>query len=139
MQFAICNVPAAPVRTEPAHRSEMSNQLLFGDTMEVLEEKGEWLKVKSTYDHYEGWLTWHLINEVPDIWVKQEPFYYATGLTNPITLTDSFSMHPWAPPLWAMMQKPACYGVKIINTMAPLKIYGNHSTKTCWCVQHMPG
>src|SRR6476619_6296222 len=89
MPFAICTVPAAPVRTEPAHRSEMSNQLLFGDTMEILEEKGEWLKVKSTYDHYEGWLTWHLVNEVPGGLAKQELYYYASGLINPITLPDS--------------------------------------------------
>jgi gamma-D-glutamyl-L-lysine dipeptidyl-peptidase len=94
MQFAICTVPAAPVRTEPAHRSEMSNQLLFGDTMEILEEKGEWFKVKSTYDQYEGWLTWHLVNEVPEALARQEPFYYASGLTNPITLTDSLLHAP---------------------------------------------
>lgn len=94
MQFAICTVPAAPVRTEPAHRSEMSNQLLFGDTMEILEEKGEWFKVKSTYDQYEGWLTWHLVNEVPEALAKNEPFYYASGLTNPITLTGSLLHAP---------------------------------------------
>jgi hypothetical protein len=94
MSFAICTVPAAPVRTEPAHRSEMSNQLLFGDTMEVLEEKGEWLKIKSTYDQYEGWITWHLINEVTEALAMQEVWYYASGLTNPITLTDSLLHAP---------------------------------------------
>ncbi|MGN6401515.1 MAG: C40 family peptidase [Flavisolibacter sp.] len=64
MQYAICTVPAAPVRMEPSHRTEMSNQLLFGETMEVLEEKEEWFKIKSLYDGYEGWLTYHLITEV---------------------------------------------------------------------------
>ena len=39
MDFAICTVPAAPVRKEDSHRSEMVNQLLFGDTLEILEEK----------------------------------------------------------------------------------------------------
>lgn len=94
MQFVICTVPAAPVRTEPSHRSEMSNQLLFGDTMEVLEEKGEWLRIKSTYDQYEGWITWHLINEIPEALARQEVFYYASGLTNPITLPSSLLHAP---------------------------------------------
>ena len=61
MDFAICTVPAAPVRKEDSHRSEMVNQLLFGDTLEILEEKGEWFRIRSTYDQYEGWLTYHLV------------------------------------------------------------------------------
>jgi len=64
MQYAICTVPAAAVRKEPSHRTEMTNQLLFGETMEVLEAKGEWFKIKSLYDDYEGWLTHHLISEI---------------------------------------------------------------------------
>lgn len=71
MQYAICTVPAAPVRKEPSHRTEMSNQLLFGETMEVLEEKEEWFKIKSLYDGYEGWLTYHLISEVNEQVARQ--------------------------------------------------------------------
>jgi gamma-D-glutamyl-L-lysine dipeptidyl-peptidase len=62
--FAICTAPAAPMRKEASHRSEMTNQLLFGETLQVLEEKEEWLRVKSLYDGYEGWVTHHLIEEV---------------------------------------------------------------------------
>ena len=64
MEYAICTVPAAPVRKEPNHRAEMVNQLLFGETMQVLETKDEWFRIKSTYDDYEGWLTNHLISEM---------------------------------------------------------------------------
>ena len=63
MENAICNVAAAPMRTEPSHRTEMSNQLLFGETLQVLEIKGEWLRVKTDYDDYEGWITNHLVKK----------------------------------------------------------------------------
>lgn len=75
MQYAICTVAAAPVRKEPDHRSEMVNQLLFGETLQVLEEKAEWLRIKSRYDDYEGWLTYHLVGEI-DKTIAFQPLEY---------------------------------------------------------------
>jgi hypothetical protein len=58
MSFAIIDVPAAPVRKKPGHRKEMSNQLLFGEMVEILKEKGSlWVKIRSLHDDYEGWMT----------------------------------------------------------------------------------
>ena len=34
----------------------MTNQLLFGDTYEIINESKEWYQVKTAYDDYEGWL-----------------------------------------------------------------------------------
>lgn len=62
MSYAIITVPAAPVRKKPNHRSEMTNQLLFGEAVKILKRKKEkWLKVQSLTDGYIGWLTHHLI------------------------------------------------------------------------------
>ena len=88
MSYALCNVPAAPVRIEPAHRTEMVNQLLFGETMEVLEEKEEWIRIRSLYDQYEGWLTYHLITAIDESLAKKPVQFVATGLVNPVTLPD---------------------------------------------------
>lgn len=85
---AICVVAAAPLRKEPSHRSEMTSQLLFGETGQVLEEKEEWRKVKCTYDGYEGWLTYHLIEAVDDKIVEMPGSFVSTGLLNPATLPD---------------------------------------------------
>ncbi len=58
MSFAIIDVPAAPVRKKPGHRKEMSNQLLYGEMVEILKEKGSlWVKIRSLHDDYEGWMT----------------------------------------------------------------------------------
>ncbi len=94
MQYAISTVAAAPVRIEPAHRSELVNQLLFGETMEVLEEKGEWFRVRSIYDDYEGWLTHHLITETGKEIATGELNFVATNIINPVTLPDQLINAP---------------------------------------------
>ncbi len=81
METAICNLALAPMRSEPAHRSEMSNQLLFGETMQVLEQKDEWFKVKTHYDAYEGWVTNHLI-ELLDLSERMDQNIVAKALIN---------------------------------------------------------
>jgi gamma-D-glutamyl-L-lysine dipeptidyl-peptidase len=92
MKYAICSVPAAPVRKEASHRSEMVNQLLFGETMEVLEEKDEWLHIRSLYDNYEGWLTWHLIEPVENVPFDGAPKYVVHRLLGEV-MWDGTIMH----------------------------------------------
>ena len=63
MDFATITVPAAAIRRKPRHQSEMMNQLLFGESVQVLKEKGNlWIKVRSLHDGYEGWITRHLLH-----------------------------------------------------------------------------
>ncbi|PZR25310.1 MAG: hypothetical protein DI535_18355 [Citrobacter freundii] len=67
MDYAIIKVPAAPVRRKAKHQGEMTNQLLFGDTLKVLKKKaGKWLKVRNLADGYEGWITDHLAGEITE-------------------------------------------------------------------------
>ena len=44
------------MRAEGSDRSEMVNQLLQGDTVEVLDRQGKWSHVRCEYDGYEGWV-----------------------------------------------------------------------------------
>jgi cell wall-associated NlpC family hydrolase len=83
--YGICKVAAAPVRKEANHRSEMINQLLFGEALELLEQKTEWCRVRSLYDGYEGWLTNHLF-KVEDILSAITFDYVAADLMNTIQL-----------------------------------------------------
>ncbi len=55
MSHSACTVPVAPMRAEPAHRSEQVSQLLFGEIAEVLEAIGDFIRVRAGYDGYEGW------------------------------------------------------------------------------------
>ena len=88
MEYAICIVAAAPVRKEPSHKTEMTNQLLFGETMEVLESKEGWLHVSSMYDNYEGWVTQHQVEDVEKD-VASEPLQFVCAdLMNSVQFTD---------------------------------------------------
>jgi gamma-D-glutamyl-L-lysine dipeptidyl-peptidase len=84
MEQAICTVAAAPMRTEPSHRVEMSNQLLFGETMKVLEEKDEWFRVITDHDQYEGWITHHMV-EIDGTVANSDNYFITTGIVNPLS------------------------------------------------------
>jgi uncharacterized protein YgiM (DUF1202 family) len=44
------------MRLDPSDRSEMTNQILHGETMVLLQENEKWYRVKLDHDHYEGWV-----------------------------------------------------------------------------------
>ncbi|TXC76229.1 C40 family peptidase [Luteibaculum oceani] len=45
-----------PGRAEPSDKAEMITQLLFGESLELLEEQEKWCKVKNLEDDYECWV-----------------------------------------------------------------------------------
>ena len=47
---------AVPMRKEATDRAEMVNQLVLGDTVEVIDRQEKWSLVKCEYDGYEGWV-----------------------------------------------------------------------------------
>jgi hypothetical protein len=51
-----CHLKAVPMRAEASDRSEMVNQLLLGDTMEIVERQEKWSLVQCDYDGYRGWV-----------------------------------------------------------------------------------
>lgn len=56
MTKAICQVSVAPMRAEPSDRTEMVSQLLFGELIEIVEKKENWLHIHTDYDNYLGWI-----------------------------------------------------------------------------------
>lgn len=56
MEFAACQVSLAPMRAQPSDKSEMVSQLLFGETVEVTEQKDSWRHVTCAWDGYSGWV-----------------------------------------------------------------------------------
>jgi len=56
MQYGICNLSIIPLRIEPDDSSEMVSQVLFGEQFKVLEMRKKWIKIRLTFDNYEGWL-----------------------------------------------------------------------------------
>ena len=56
MILGICNLSIVPVRIVDSDKSEMINQLIYGDIIEILEEKEKWVQIKSVFDDYIGWI-----------------------------------------------------------------------------------
>jgi hypothetical protein len=56
MEYAACQVSIAPVRVLPSDKSEMVSQLLFGETIEVMERKDNWVHIVCAWDGYMGWV-----------------------------------------------------------------------------------
>lgn len=67
MNTAISLLSVVPMRKEPAHRSEMVSQLLFGEYVEIVEEEENFSKVKCLYDGYEGWVQSNQLTPVKEV------------------------------------------------------------------------
>jgi hypothetical protein len=55
-KLAYCKVNISPVRLSNQEQSEMVTQLLFGEIAEVSEITGNWCKITTHSDNYEGWI-----------------------------------------------------------------------------------
>ena len=53
---AIVLLPLVPLRLTPTESSEMVSQLLYGETIEVLEQQNNWLYICNIADNYSGWV-----------------------------------------------------------------------------------
>jgi hypothetical protein len=56
MLHGICHIASIPVRINPDDTSEMVTQVLFGETLSILETYKQWRKVRLSYDGYTGWI-----------------------------------------------------------------------------------
>lgn len=57
MQYGICNLTLVPMRAEPSHKSEMINQMLFGEIYTVNESYNTWYNISLQHDGYNGWIS----------------------------------------------------------------------------------
>ena len=97
---AICCVPVSPLRLEPAHRTEMVSQLLFGECCEILDQASrDWYRVRVQFDGYEGWCQPAHLVEV------DEPEYESAGqaLTPEWVTALEYNGHPMMVPMGSQL------------------------------------
>ena len=88
MAYAICKVPVAPLRAEPAHKSEMISQLLLAEAALILEESKDFIKLQCLYDGYEGWCQRSQL-AITDSWANNsQPILFTSGWINSITINE---------------------------------------------------
>jgi hypothetical protein len=67
MKYAVCQVSVAPLRADQSDRSEMVSQILFGEKVEILDKKNNWIKIRADYDQYEGWADFKQFLVISDV------------------------------------------------------------------------
>ena len=63
---AICLIAHAPMRAEPSDKSEMINELIYGEPVMIIENHGSWLYIESQLDSYSGWVDRLQVSEQPE-------------------------------------------------------------------------
>jgi gamma-D-glutamyl-L-lysine dipeptidyl-peptidase len=66
MTSVIARAAVAPVLAQPAVRAEQVTQLILGETAVVLERTGDWRRVSTYADDYDGWIHSGYLTEVED-------------------------------------------------------------------------
>jgi gamma-D-glutamyl-L-lysine dipeptidyl-peptidase len=56
MNHFYCLLPVVPMRKEPSDKSEMVNQMLFGEHCVAIDENEKWLLCELSHDGYTGWI-----------------------------------------------------------------------------------
>ncbi len=85
----ICRLSIIPVRATGSDRSEMVNQLLFGDHYTILEiaDNNNWIRIRIAFDQYEGWIDVNQHYRIPDEYfdhLSTTEFKICTDLTSSI-------------------------------------------------------
>jgi hypothetical protein len=95
MEYAVVNVPAAPVRRKPMHKREMTSQLLFGESVRVLKSKGDlWVRIRSLHDGYEGWVTNTMLEETDKASANTMRAFATTDILSQIKVGDKMMNIP---------------------------------------------
>lgn len=93
MPYAITVVPIMPLRAEPAHRSEMISQVLWGENVEIIVTGSDgWVKVRCQFDGYEGWATFNHLEVIEEELFLAAYTHYTAGWVNTV-LSNGKAMH----------------------------------------------
>lgn len=83
IEFGIGFLSAVPLRKHPFNSSEMTSQVLFGETFAVLEKHNNWRRILCSYDNYIAWINkvdYQPISEETYISLSNTPTAVATDL-----------------------------------------------------------
>jgi hypothetical protein len=66
MRSVIGRSSLAPIHREPSLRSEQVSQLVLGESGQVIERSGEWRRIRTDLDGYQGWIHAGYVVEATD-------------------------------------------------------------------------
>ncbi len=63
MKNSFFNYPLANIYSKPSFKSEVTSQILYGEKFKILKRELNWLKIKTAYDNYIGFIKKNKFNE----------------------------------------------------------------------------
>lgn len=97
MKHGFCYLSQVAVRINPSHQAEMVNQLLFGETFEILDSVNNWKLIRGSFDQYEGFIEEKQVFLLDDEeWkrLSEEKVYYPSELVNFISEVENNQHFP---------------------------------------------
>lgn len=95
MPYAITVVPVMPLRAEPAHRSEMISQALWGECVTITEHGQDgWVKIKCQFDDYEGWVTINHLEIIDEELYNTPNTHYTPNWVNKVRMNGQLMQVP---------------------------------------------
>lgn len=93
MEYGICILSIVPVRMEPSDRAEMVTQLVFGELCSVTETLLPWIKIKTSFDNYEGWIDIKQLKPIDSTEFERMSSAPQTVLIKPYTNIHCIELH----------------------------------------------
>ena len=78
-----------PVRATAAEEAEQLTQLLFAETVEVLEQLPRWTRIRNDYDGQEGWVDFKMLSPMTD---EEYAAYQQADMTYMVKFPMAFAM-----------------------------------------------
>ena len=50
------NKPIGNINLRPSYNSEVTSQILYGEKFKILSKNKEWIKIRTEYDNYTGFI-----------------------------------------------------------------------------------
>lgn len=84
------HVPSVMMRQGPSETAEASNELLYGEIVEVLKQEGEWVRIRTDHDGYEDFIPMSVLGKphetttkisVPSTHIYQDPDFKSPVLS----------------------------------------------------------
>jgi len=92
-----------PVRSEPNHRAEQVNQLLFGEKAEIQEVNSkDWARIASAWDDYVGWCKLSQLKVVQKKEYRKETKYLSANHTGKLLMPEEEMLLPLGSELVSM-------------------------------------
>ena len=107
MLSGICVLPVIPMRITQSDKSEMINQILFGETFKILKKNDNWSYIRLDHDSYEGWIDnkqyqniksknthYYIANKNANILINKikQPLILGSLLTNNLKLREEIKL-----------------------------------------------